>query len=90
MRRSPSRLWYKAVVGSDRERVPAHDAFGVFGTTLSGKIGVFQSASLKVVPVSPNASQVGWLDGGCPFSGRIRLQGQGRTVSAGTELALLQ
>jgi hypothetical protein len=33
-----------------------YHAFGLIGTALSKKIGVFQSRSLKVVPISPNAS----------------------------------
>jgi hypothetical protein len=33
-----------------------YHAFGLIGTTLSKKIFVFQSSSLKVVPITPNAS----------------------------------
>jgi hypothetical protein len=33
-----------------------YHAFGLIGTALSKKIGVFQSSSLKVVSLSPNAS----------------------------------
>jgi hypothetical protein len=33
-----------------------YHAFGLIGTALSKKIGVFQSRYLKVVPISPNAS----------------------------------
>ena len=40
------------MVGSTRE----HHVFGLIGTALSKKISVFQSSSLKVVPISPNAS----------------------------------
>jgi hypothetical protein len=32
-----------------------HHAFGLIGAALSKKISVFQSSSLKVVPISPNA-----------------------------------
>ena len=32
-----------------------YHAFGLIGTALSKKISVFQSSSLKVVPISPNA-----------------------------------
>ena len=38
-----------------RERDGYH-AFGLIGTALSKKISVFRSSSLKVVPISPNAS----------------------------------
>jgi hypothetical protein len=38
-----------------------HHAFGVIGTALSKKISVFQSSSLKVVPISPNAWYVIWI-----------------------------
>jgi hypothetical protein len=34
----------------------AYHAFGLIGTALSRKIGVFRSSSLKLVPISPNAS----------------------------------
>jgi hypothetical protein len=34
----------------------AYNAFGVFGTALQEKIGVFYSSSLKMVPKIPNAS----------------------------------
>ena len=37
-------------------RASNDDAFGVFGTTLPQKIGVFHSSSRKVVPTYPNAS----------------------------------
>ena len=40
-----------------RDQVRAsHPCFGLIGTALSKKISVFQSGSLKVVPISPNAS----------------------------------
>ena len=32
-----------------------YDAFGLIGAALSTKISVFQSSSLKVAPISPNA-----------------------------------
>ena len=35
---------------------PRYHAFGLIGTALSKKISVFQSSSLKVVPISPNVS----------------------------------
>jgi hypothetical protein len=35
---------------------PSYHAFGVIGTALSKKISVFHSSSLKVVPITPNAS----------------------------------
>jgi hypothetical protein len=34
----------------------SYHAFGLIGTALSKKIGVFLSSSLKMVPISPNAS----------------------------------
>ena len=40
-----------------RDQVRAsHPCFGLIGTALSKKISVFQSSSLKVTPISPNAS----------------------------------
>jgi hypothetical protein len=33
-----------------------HHMFGVIGAALSKKISIFQSSSLKVVPITPNAS----------------------------------
>ena len=33
-----------------------YGAVGFFGTTFSEKIAVFHASSLKVVPISPNAS----------------------------------
>jgi hypothetical protein len=37
-----------------------YDAFGLIGTALSRKISVFHPSSLKVVPISPNASRRAW------------------------------
>jgi hypothetical protein len=37
-------------------KVGFYDAFGLIGTALPKKFRVFQSSSLKVVPISPNAS----------------------------------
>jgi hypothetical protein len=37
-------------------RISSYDAFGVFGTPRSEKIGVFHSTAQKQVPISPNAS----------------------------------
>jgi hypothetical protein len=34
----------------------AYHAFGLIGTALSKEIGLFQSSSLRVVPISPNVS----------------------------------
>jgi hypothetical protein len=34
----------------------SHHALGLIGAALSEKIRVFQSGSLKMVPISPNAS----------------------------------
>ena len=39
----------------DRRREPTM-CFGLLGTALSKNIGVFQSSSLKLVSISPNAS----------------------------------
>ena len=40
----------------------SYDAFGLIGAALSKNSSVFQSSSLTVVPISPNAAQVK-LDG---------------------------
>ena len=53
------------VAQSDNATEPYH-AFGLIGTTFSKKISVFQSSSLKVVPISPNAS--------CAHRGELSLQ----------------
>jgi hypothetical protein len=41
---------------SHSRQPPTYDVFGLIGTALSTKIRIFQSSSLKVVPVSPNLS----------------------------------
>ncbi len=48
-----------------------HDAFGVFGTALQEKTGVFQSNSVKMVPKTPNASHL------TPPRARQALHGRG-------------
>ena len=43
-------------VPAEELAVRDHHAFGLIGTDLSKNISVFQSSSLKVVPISSNAS----------------------------------
>jgi hypothetical protein len=42
--------------GKGEGRGSGYHAFGLIATALSKNISVFQSSSLKVVPISPNAS----------------------------------
>jgi hypothetical protein len=57
----PDRAARRAIRGGavccarDEER-RGYRAFGLIGTALSKKISIFQASSLKVVPISPNAS----------------------------------
>jgi hypothetical protein len=55
--------WLVFATGCGREACPGlgrivalYHAFGLIGTALSKKTSIFQSSSLKVVPISPNAS----------------------------------
>jgi hypothetical protein len=58
----PSKIVYRhgahSVITSNHRRITSvyDQALGLIGTALSKKISVFEPSSLKVVPISPNAS----------------------------------
>ena len=53
---APDRVGEERVAGQSGSESCCYDAFGLIATALSKKISVFQSSSLKVVPISPNVS----------------------------------